>query len=243
MPLGNASGGSAVMRRALSKATRPMRQTPAAAGFGERTATFSRVAGFETLPALSRRFRAAQPEVDLVAEEMWNARMAHALRSGEIDVALAVCAEREPGLVLEPIRREPVRALLPLTHRFAQEEDVALADLADLAEDEFVCLPRELAPMVHDSFVGLCRAAGFEPIMRYGGWELDALPDLGAVSIGPASAALDLPPRVVALPLRDTVTRVERSLVFRADQQSSPVRALCAVASAIFAEADTLLVA
>jgi DNA-binding transcriptional LysR family regulator len=227
-------------RQTLAEMEHTLRATRrAAAGAGSSVRIgFSRVTRFETLPAIGRRFRAAYPEIDLVTEEMWNARMADALQSGEIDVALAVVAEPAPGLVLEPIRSEPLRAFLPLTHPLALEDDVALADLAG---DQFIRLPRELAPRVHETFVGVCRAAGFEPNMRNGGWELDALPDLGAVSIGPASAALELPPRVVALPLRDVDTRVETSLVFRADQQSVQVCALREVAAATFADADDLL--
>jgi DNA-binding transcriptional LysR family regulator len=228
-------------RQTLAEMEHTLRATRrAAAGSASLRIGFSRVARFETLPAIGRRFRAAYPGIDLVAEEMWNARMAPALQSGEIDVALAVCAEPAPGLVIEQIRTEPLRGFLPLTHTLAQEDEIALADLAG---DQFVRIPRELAPRVHETFVGVCRAAGFEPNIRNGGWELEALPDLGAVSIGPASAAVELPPRVVALPMRDCDTRVATSLVFRGDQQSVQVCAFREVASATFAETEDLLAA
>jgi DNA-binding transcriptional LysR family regulator len=52
---------------------------------------------FETLPALGRAFRARHPGVELLAQEMWNARMPAAFANGSIDLAISLCpAHRRP---------------------------------------------------------------------------------------------------------------------------------------------------
>src|SRR5262249_23650421 len=66
-------------------------QRAAAGEIGQLWVGFSWSARFETLPAIGRAFRASHPDVSLLTEEMWNARMGAALRSGAIDVAVSPC--------------------------------------------------------------------------------------------------------------------------------------------------------
>jgi DNA-binding transcriptional LysR family regulator len=66
----------------------------AAAGeTGRLRIAFSWSARFEILPALGHAFSASHPDVELLTEEQWNARMLPALRSGAIDAALSLCPE------------------------------------------------------------------------------------------------------------------------------------------------------
>src|SRR5262249_25058000 len=51
---------------------------------------------FETLPALGKALRDSRPDVELVTEEMRTHRMPAALRSGAVDVALAVFPDVVP---------------------------------------------------------------------------------------------------------------------------------------------------
>ena len=76
---------------------------------------FSWSARFETLPSLGQAFRASHPGVELVTEQMWNARMPDALRAGAIDIALSICPEVAGDLSYQLVRREAVLALLPVT--------------------------------------------------------------------------------------------------------------------------------
>src|SRR5262249_55416777 len=116
-------------------------------------------AGFETLPALGQALRRAHPDVELLAEEMRPNRMAAALRAGAIDVALALYPDIVATLSYVTVRREHIVALLSDTHPLARADAVDLGSLAG----EFLLFPRELAPRLHDFYVGLCRRAGFEP--------------------------------------------------------------------------------
>jgi DNA-binding transcriptional LysR family regulator len=196
---------------------------------------FSWSARFETLPMLGQAFRLQRPDVELLTEEMWNARMIPALRDGTIDVAVALCPEVAGELTYAPIRRERVVALLSASHPLAHDEEINLSELAD---DEFMLFPRELAPRLYDTLVGFCRQAGFEPtvgkVSFHSGWELDVLADVAVVAPAPESVARALPTGVVAVPLAETQTRLETSLVSRTENDSSTLAAFLEVGRPVF---------
>jgi DNA-binding transcriptional LysR family regulator len=208
----------------------------AAAGeLGSLRIGFSWSARFETLPALGQAFRLERPEVELLTEEIWNSRMASALRDGTIDVAVALCPEVAGDLTYAAVRRERVVALLPASHPLGSEQEI---DLGALASEEFVLFPRELAPRLYDTLVGLCRLAGFEPTIRkesfHSEWDLDVLADIQVVAPVPESVARALPPGVVAVPLGEPQAALETSLVWRAENDSSTLVAFCEVGRRVF---------
>jgi DNA-binding transcriptional LysR family regulator len=208
----------------------------AAAGeLGSLRIAFSWSARFETLPALGQAFRSERPEVELLTEELWNSRMAGALRDGTVDVAVALCPEVAGDLTYAPIRREGVVALLAGSHPLAGEQAI---DLAALANEEFVLFPRELAPRLYDTLVGLCRQAGFEPTIRresfHTDWELDVLADVPVVATTPESVARALPDGVVAVPLGEPRARLETSLVSRTGDDSPTLAAFVEVGRRLF---------
>jgi DNA-binding transcriptional LysR family regulator len=196
---------------------------------------FSWSARFETLPRLGQAFRLQRPEVELLTEEMWNSRMTGGLRDGSIDVAVALCPEITGDLTYAPIRRERVVALVGTSHPVAGEHAV---NLASLANEEFVLFPRELAPRLYDTLVGICRQAGFEPTVRkesfHTGWELDVLADVPVVAVAPESVARALPARVVAVPVHEPRTRLETNLVSRAENDSATLATFLEVGRQVF---------
>src|SRR5215207_7877458 len=145
----------------------------AAAGkLGRLRIAYSWSTRFETLPALGRAFRASHPDVALLAQEMWNARMPTAFAAGSIDIALSLCPEIAAELKLTPIRKERLVALLPEAHPLTREEAIPLSALAD---EEFVLFPRDIAPRLHDAFVAIYRRAGFEPRVRHESFPPDGI--------------------------------------------------------------------
>ena len=196
---------------------------------------FSWSTRFETLPALGRAFRASHPDVELLAQEMWNARMPPAFRNGSIDIALSLCPEIAADLELVPIRKERLVALLPTTHPLAREEAIPLSALA--AED-FIVFPREIAPRLHDAFMAIYRRAGFEPRVRnesfHTGWDLGVLAEIPAVGVAPQTVAGGLPDGIVGVALSEPTDSLETCLVWRADDTSPAVAAFVAVARSAF---------
>src|SRR2546425_337629 len=96
--------------------------------------------------------RSDHPDVQLLAQEMWNAHMGPAFANGSIDVALSLCPEIAAELEVETIRSERVVALLPDRHPLSGEDAISLSALAG---EEFVLFPREIAPRLHDAFIAI----------------------------------------------------------------------------------------
>ena len=196
-------------------------QRAAAGEIGQLRVGFSWSARFETLPAIGLTFRASHPDVSLLTEEMWNARMLPALRSGTIDVAVALCPEVAGEFSYLRLRSEPVVALLAESHPLTARGEIELRSLAD---EGFLMFPRELAPRLYEFMTGLCRRAGFEPIVRgesfHSGWELQILADVEVVALAPASVALDLPEGVAAVVIADPADQLDTAIVWRKDDPS-----------------------
>jgi DNA-binding transcriptional LysR family regulator len=196
---------------------------------------FSWSVRFETLPALGQAFSARHPDVQLLTQEMWNADMGAALRSGAIDVAISLCPELADDIADEVIRAERVVAILAVKHSLAGEEAISLPALAD---DEFVLFPRELAPRLHDVMVGIYRHAGFEPKVRsesfHTGWDLLLLADSPVVAIAPQSVSGELPEGLVAVPLSEPADALETRLLWREDNPSPAAHQFLAAARTVY---------
>jgi DNA-binding transcriptional LysR family regulator len=224
-------------RRTLADAERAVEDAKrAAAGeLGQLRIAYSWSTRFETLPALGRAFRANHPDIRLLAQEMWNARMPPAFGNGSIDVALSLCPEIAAELELAPIRKERFVALLPATHPLAREQAIPLSALA---EEEFVVFPREIAPRLHDAFMAFYRRAGFEPRVRHEsfhtGWDLGVLAEIPAAAVAPQTVAPGLPDGIVAIALSEPTDSLETCLVWRADDTSPATAAFMAVARSAF---------
>jgi DNA-binding transcriptional LysR family regulator len=224
-------------RRTLADAERAAEDAKrAAAGeLGRLRIAYSWSTRFETLPALGRAFRASHPGVELLAQEMWNARMPPAFGSGSIDIALSLCPEVAAELEVAPICKERLVALLPEAHRLAGEEAIRLSALAD---EEFVLFPREIAPRLHDAFVAIYRRAGFEPRVRnesfHTGWDLGVLAEIPAVAMAPQTVAGGVPDGIVAVALSEPTDSLETCLVWRGDDSSPAVAAFVAAGRSAF---------
>jgi DNA-binding transcriptional LysR family regulator len=220
-------------RRTLADAERATEDARrAAAGeLGHLRIAYSWSTRFETLPALGRAFRSGHPDVELLAQEMWNARMPAAFANGSIDIGLSLCPEIAAELELAPIRKERMVALLPAAHTLASEEAIPLSALSD---EEFVVFPREIAPRLHDAFMAVYRRAGFEPRVRnesfHTGWDLGVLSEIPAAAIAPQTVAGGLPDGIVAVALSGPTDSLETCLVWRSDDSSPAVAAFVAVA-------------
>jgi DNA-binding transcriptional LysR family regulator len=224
-------------RRTIAEADRAVASAKrAGAGeLGQLKLGFSWSARFETLPALGKALEAEHPDLELLAQEMWNAAMIPALRSGEVDVAVALCPELAPDVKDDVIRTEPVVAVLPAKHRLAGRESIPLSSLA---EETFVFFARDLAPRLHDHLIGLCRSAGFEPKVVSGsfhsGWDLGLLGRGEYVAVAPNAVRAKLAEGVAAVPLSEPANTVETRLLWREDDSAPTIEALRSAARAAF---------
>jgi DNA-binding transcriptional LysR family regulator len=224
-------------RRTLAEADRAVASAKRAASgeVGRLRLAFSWSARFETMPTLGRAFRERHPDVELLSQEMWNAQMIGALEAGAIDAAISLCPELGSGIESEPLRTEPLVAVLGGETLAGAPKVVALSSLAD---EEFLLFPRELAPRLHDVLVGVCRNAGFEPKLRgesfQSGWDLDLFGGGSVAALAPRSVAIGLPEGLAALPLTDASETLETMLLWREGDPSPALAGFRAVARAAF---------
>ncbi|MFG3285495.1 LysR family transcriptional regulator [Streptomyces sp. NPDC048111] len=104
------------------------------------------------------------------------------VRAGRLDAAFIRGIERAPGLLLLTLWYDPLVVALPAAHPLAERERL---DLADLAELPLRIAGRGENPVLFDTVVAACRAAGFEPLLGPPSARLqDTLADIGAGGSG-----------------------------------------------------------
>lgn len=132
-------------------------------------------------PRIFRAFRARHPDVALTLTVMSTGAQVGALRAGHLDVGLARPPFGDETLVAEPLREEPVVAALPAGHPLAARRALPLRTLRG---EPFVLFPRDRRPGWYDLVLGLCRDAGFHPVVAAEAPELATAMALVASGMG-----------------------------------------------------------
>ncbi|THF64540.1 hydrogen peroxide-inducible genes activator [Pseudothauera nasutitermitis] len=89
------------------------------------------------LPRLIPRVHQLAPRMPLIIQENYTARLADALKRGELDVAIISLPFDEPGLVAQPVYDEPFRVLMPSAHPWVEQTHI---DADHLANDQLLLL-------------------------------------------------------------------------------------------------------
>lgn len=171
--------------------------------------------------------RRTHPDVALNLREMHTQLQFDGLRRGELDVGLVRYNERAPeGIRLVVLRRDPLRLVVPATHRFARRRSVAIADCRDEA---FVGFPGDAGTGTGPLLKRLCAQAGFEP--RIAQEAREATTQIGLVAAGLGVAVLPAPLEAVRIegvhyvPLEGEGALLVMSAATRADEASERVLA------------------
>jgi DNA-binding transcriptional LysR family regulator len=150
------------------------------------------------------RFGQAYPEVTVRLQEMPPSEQVRALRDGLIDIAFIgnSPSELEAEFVVKCVKRVPVAAMLPITHRFANQASMRLIQLAD---EKFIGISEETFPRRNDFIREFCQRAGFTVNLHLSADSFASMIALVAAGQGVAvlpSEVSALPhPRVVFVPL------------------------------------------
>ena len=83
------------------------------------------------LPRLIPRVHQLAPKMPLIIQENFTARLAEALKRGELDVIVISLPFEEVGIVAQPVYDEPFRVLLPAGHAWESEERIEARRLAE----------------------------------------------------------------------------------------------------------------
>ncbi|NIF90072.1 LysR family transcriptional regulator [Burkholderia sp. Cy-637] len=134
------------------------------------------------VPALIQRFKAAYPGVDVSLDEANTPELVRRLADERLD---AVFVRPGPssfeGLALQPFPDEPMKLVVPASHRFAQRRRVALAELADEA---FVLVPGPAGATLYAEILDACRRAGFLPRLAQEAPQISSVINLVAAGLG-----------------------------------------------------------
>jgi DNA-binding transcriptional LysR family regulator len=172
-------------------------------------------ATFEAAPWLVRVLGAASPDIQLRFREMPARLQIEALREGRLDAGLVRAEARPAGLATLTILREPVVCLLPEHHRLARQERV---EIAELEGEPVLNLAREHDPAGRDFYLGLYRAAGFEPRVEHEVSQIATIlfvvATVGCIALGPAGWSVLRRVGVALRPLASPTPQVETRLIW-----------------------------
>ena len=116
------------------------------------------------LPDVVAGFRRDQPSVKVTLRETTRADMVEGIGRDRLDVGFVhrPVGERatDGRLAEETLFTEPYAAVLPSGHRLSRRKSLSLAELAD---EDFVFMPRAVLGEHGDYLLDACRRAGFTP--------------------------------------------------------------------------------
>ena len=115
---------------------------------------------YSVTPAITRRYAALYPQVNLKLTETLPLDLAQDISSGSKDVAIMYRPQDCTGLETVTIYREEMTVVLPPGHRLLEQ---ALIEPQDLAGETFIIVPRRIAPALHDMIVNYCLQHGVTP--------------------------------------------------------------------------------
>jgi len=170
----------------IDRSSRPLRLTPAGRFFqvqaqqlldrmAEVQAATARIAGggrtwfglgfvpstlYGALPEVIRRFREAQPAVELSLFEMTTVQQLEALKAGRIDVGFGRLQVDDDQIIGELVREEPVVAALPVNHRLARHKSLSLAKLVS---EPLLLYPAKPRPSYADQVLEMFHSRGLKP--------------------------------------------------------------------------------
>jgi len=159
---------------------------------------------YGVLPEVIRRFRAAQPSVEVGLSELTTVQQLEALKAGRIDVGFGRLRFDDASIAGEVVTEEAVIAALPAGHRLARHKRLSLAKLS---AEALLLYPAKPRPSYADQVLEMFQSRGLQPVVALEANEMQTAIGLVVAGIGYA-----LVPRsvqglhregVVYLPLSD----------------------------------------
>ena len=153
------------------------------------------------LPRLVPLLRERAPQMPLILQENFTAKLIEALKNNELDVAIVALPIEEPGLVAQAVYEEVFRVLVPAQHPWAKLKAI---EARRLLEEQLLMLGR--GNCFRDQVLDLCSRAGAGGPQVLEGSSLETIRYMVASGIGvtvmPASAVDELPKNDALLRVR-----------------------------------------
>lgn len=186
----------------------------------------------ELIPPILRTFRRRMPSLRLDVRQIDRLSQPRWLCKGEVDVTTRRAPTDDAGLDSEQVGREPIMLALPAGHPLAEEEKVAVAQLADVP---FVALPGTPS---HRCLATMCEAVGFTPTVAEEASTLTSLTVLVASGVGAAVVPASISGRfnsggVVYRPFEGRAPTLPVMVAWRRDDPSPAVQGFLGLVRAI----------
>lgn len=178
----------------------------------------------ELVPAIALAYHARYPHVTLELKNMPTVAQVEALEAHTLDVGFVRLPLTAPKLAITRLHSEPFVMVLPKTHKLAREKNLTVAHLAN---EPFVTYGQRWAPEFYQSWTGICRRAGFTPVVVQETAEMDTALALVSAGMGVAimpEGVANRRRRVLKIrPLLEDPTRSEIGIAVARDT-SDPLR-------------------
>jgi len=127
---------------------------------GSLSVAFAASVMFLALPKIIRRFREEFPRVHLELRELPTGSQLVALRTGELDIGFLREPPVDEELSTETLMTERLLLALSKRHPLASRKRLRLTDVAN---EDFVLFPRDIAPGLYRHVLAVCAEAGVHP--------------------------------------------------------------------------------
>ena len=177
-----------------------------------------------TVPDLLRRFRAANPGIEVELFPHRSLEQWPLLRDERIDMGILYWPPEEPGFASVPIETDNLRLVLPTGHPLCRRRRICVADLGD---ERFISFPSRNSPRYHAAIRAAFQQRGCTFQVRLEApHELLTL-GLVAAGMGPAlvvgACAVLHPPGVVFKHVADLDVALLVSACWRKNRAADPV--------------------
>ncbi|WP_460150510.1 LysR family transcriptional regulator [Pseudomonas sp. H2_A10] len=125
-------------------------------------------------------YRSRYPDIDIELTEYGSKKLRECLDAGEVDLA-ALLLPIDEGFDYQPVRNEPLMAVLPIGHPLAARASI---DFTDLADSPFILFEAGFA--LNAKILKACERKGVMPKITARSGQIDFIVDLVSAGLGVA---------------------------------------------------------
>lgn len=130
--------------------------------------------------AMFATYRRRYPDIEIELTEYGSKKLRDCLEAGEVDLA-ALLLPMDEGFDYQPVRNEPLMAVLPVEHLLAQNTRI---DFNDLADSPFILFEAGFA--LNAKILAACERKGVTPRVAARSGQIDFIVDLVSAGLGVA---------------------------------------------------------
>ena len=166
-------------------------------------------------------YRNRYPDIDIELTEHGSKKLHECLEAGEVDLA-ALLLPVDDGFDYQPVRNEPLMAVLPMSHALARRKRI---DFTDLADSPFILFEAGFA--LNAKILAACGHKGVQPRVAARSGQIDFIVDLVCAGLGVAFLPRMLAhkhqhPGIALIPLDEPHTDWHIALAWRASAHLPP---------------------